>query len=200
MEVKVLRVLGHWLARDGTPWACWEQTQVLVWQSFFRAAGHASASKLAARPKLRALRSNTTPALLFRSTRWPLGPTLCAMIDRLHRTMVSSLVHVRRVPGEEAHSYFRRKAAAAKTAIGDLTWSRVAARRVISWVEHLDRPRNASTWPAVVYKWHGESWLQERRLAANSSRSLGGALGCRLSGGHPPVRYHEGAQHCTTIM
>ena len=68
-------------------------------------------------------------------------------------------------------------------------WDTEHARRVCSWAEHLERPRNASSLAALFFAWRPAEWLQSRR----DNTETGGPArpGTRASSGPVHARWDE---------
>ena len=56
------------------------------------------------------------------------------------------------------------------------------------------RPKNASSWAAVLYQHHGRQWLIEKR-AALQSPLLGGRFGARALHGFVATRWRDGVSY-----
>ena len=99
----------------------------------------------------------------------------------------------------------RRKRLARNCCAEQGVWSKVWARRMISWHDHIMRtcrpphpfPHNA----AVLLKYHDNQWLVQQRsvFVGNGGRNsvLAGRSSTRLNIGRPQVRWQEG--HTTSV-
>ena len=68
-------------------------------------------------------------------------------------------------------------------------WGTQHAQRVVTWAEHLKRPRNHYSPAARLYCWRDATWLQQRRL----DPLIGGAArpGTRATSGPIHRRWDE---------
>ena len=67
-------------------------------------------------------------------------------------------------------------------------WGVEHARRVVSWSDHLKRPRNELSLAAILYSYHDATWLESRRQC-----SRGGTMrpGTRTDAGPVFARWDE---------
>ena len=56
------------------------------------------------------------------------------------------------------------------------------------------RPKNANSWAAILYQYHGRQWLIEKR-AALQSPLLAGRTGTRAMPGFVATRWHDGVSY-----
>ena len=107
--------------------------------------------------------------------------------------MLVHFLHIERWPCETTEAFCRRRyRAAANLARQQGDWNTEHARRVCSWAEHLERPRNQASLAALFFAWHDASWLEGRR----SDPFVGGPLrpGTRTSSGFLCARWDESIQ------
>ena len=100
----------------------------------------------------------------------------------------------RRLKGERPKEYFdRRDAVCADLAIKTGKWSKLWCHRLLTWGDHLQRPRNASSWAYKLFHTQDASWLRLQRLPfICSTRSLdAGATNTRLLAERPKPRWEE---------
>ena len=139
------------------------------------------------------------PILNFRNTRWPWTATLADAQNQLQRRMLRQFLSLERWPCETLECYCRRRMrAAADLARQQGDWGMRHAMRVCSWAEHLDRPRNYESLASLLFRWHGASWLEDRRLDPN----IGGSLrpGTRTQSGYLNVRWDESIAKAQCIL
>ena len=136
------------------------------------------------------MKRSVQPVLRIRNTRWPFSKTLAEEQNRVQRHMLAHFVRVERLPYEDLANYNRRR----MRIIGNLArsngaWGVDHAKRISSWAEHLERPRNISSLAAQVYAWHGAAWLQERRESSGVMRPE-----TRIAAGFMPKRWDESVE------
>ena len=122
---------------------------------------------------------------IYRCTRWPATRRRLSDIRRIQSKMVAIVMQIRMQPGELAIDFFRRRArlAANQCRLHGL-WHLRYLSRVVSWYDHLSRPQNAASWPALLLHFRGRAWLVAQRLAAGSTSVFGGRTGTRATPGH----------------
>ena len=99
--------------------------------------------------KMRLLDKATKPILLFRISRWPFQSTRAHQLDAVQRRMLAIPMGMRVADGQDPAVFRRLRAKeAAKMQAQVGKWSALWASKVVSWHEHLERPRNADTWTA----------------------------------------------------
>ena len=82
------------------------------------------------------------PVLLFRCTRWPYTRALAEEQNRVQRRMLSYFIQFQRSPLDD-DTYFRKTMRfVANIARLSGAWGTEHAQRIVSWREHLKRPRN----------------------------------------------------------
>ena len=184
-------VLGHILQGNGSSAACWRQTHRSMWKANFGNCRASQAARLGVDKKLKMMQRCVVPSSDSRNMRWPPHVQLSQEIDRLQRKMVASCQREQFTPGEAPADYVRRRNRVATkqcTTMG--LWSTRHCERVLAWRDHIRRPANSRSWPAVLQDRRGFQWLLEQR-AANNSGLLAGRTGTRVSAGQPAVRWHD---------
>ena len=78
-------------------------------------------------------------------------------------------------------------------------WSIEPCRLVIDWRDHILRPANADSWPAILYEYRGAQWLMECR-AQHNSNLLAGRTGTRVAAGHVAMRWHDGVRYAEAVI
>ena len=166
-----------------------------MWRAFWANCAMHRLRDVPLRQRLRMLDRSVLPVFDYRCSRWPPAATLEGRIDTCQRRMVSLLMRVPRQAGEEAPAFFRRRAREAKDLCRQRRWwSHRHCTRVLSWREHLERPRNRRSWAAQLLHWQGERWLQNRRTQLNSYSVHAGRTDTRLAARRPRQRWHDGAR------
>ena len=169
-------------------------------RAFFANSGAATATKLSLKDRMALLQRSVAPILNHRDARWPPNRKTAAGIDRLQRKMVASIQRVARTAGESPAGYVRRRNRLATSQIGRLggAWSATHCRRVLEWDAHCRRPRNGSSWAAMLLDYHSETWLNDRRLECQ--RDSQSRLDSRACRGAPAPRWHEGVNYAKAAM
>ena len=165
-----MKVLGHWLQRDGGVDQCFNDTLKCIWKAFFANCAGAELSRLPFKARISLLLRSVVPILRFKWTRWPFTISKALHLDAIQRRMIGILLRLERRRDEPIDAYVRRRGRKA----GDLqrtmgSWSNGWALAISNWADHLDRPRNAATWPAKLAALRSPEELVERR-AANFGR------------------------------
>ena len=184
-------VLGHLVSADTSPWPCWRKTENSMWGAFWKNCVGQQCKDLSLAERLRMLDRCVRPVLSFRSTRWAWTITLAQAQDRLQRRMLSQFFRLERLPLEDSDKYHRRR----MRAISNLarqhgSWGQLHAQRVILWASHLERPRNCRSPAAILYNWHGSSWLEDRRRDPDVGGV--GRPGTRFTSGPVVTRWDDG--------
>ena len=192
--VETFSCLGHLFQHDGGIRACACAAKLSCWGVFWANFGNRRARALRLPEKIRLLERAVTPGYRFKCTRWPPQRNIALEFDKVQNKMVAVLMRVPRLPGEPAHEYVRRRnhAASCQTrAVGK--WSDTWYKRVVNWKDHLERPRNAHSWPAQLLHYRGEGFLQQTRVDNNSASALAGSTRTRAMRGIVHTRWHDGA-------
>ena len=156
---------GHLVSSDGSPWPCWRKTEKSMWCAFWKNCVGPKVRGLSVENRCSLLARSVEPLLNFRNTRWPWTQSLAYCQDKLQRRFLSQFVHIEQLPGEEVHTFHRRRMRAIAALIRQRgTWSKLHARRVVAWASHLARPRNLTSLAAMLHSWRDSSWLERRRL------------------------------------
>ena len=106
---------------------------------------------------------------------------------------------IERWPCETIEVFCRRRFRAAATlAYRQGDWGIEHARRICNWADHLNRERNGGSLAALLFEWHGASWLQYRRL----DPEIGGSLrpGTRAASGIIHARWDESIAKARSIV
>ena len=112
--------------------------------------------------------------ITYKCTRWPYQKQLAKELDKMQNKMIASLVREPRIPDESSGDYVRRRSTSANALSRRAgKWSRIWGSRVISWEEHMKRPRNGDSLCARLYEFYGASWLQDQRLLHGTSAVSG---------------------------
>ena len=192
-------VLGHILQDNGYVNTCFHNTSHKMWRAFFANSGAATAAKLSVKDRMALLERSVVPVLHHRDTRWPPNLKTGADLDRLQRKMVASIQRIARTPGELPADYVRRRNRVATGQIRRVgAWSTTHCQRVLDWDAHCRRPRNQNSWASKLLDFHGEGWLNERRLEA--SRGAESRLNCRACQGAPAPRWFEGVKYARAVI
>jgi len=193
-------VLGHVLQHNGSIRNCWRRTRNLMWKSFWANPGSKLAHRLSPPQRLKLLGKTVAPQLDCRCSRWPPQPTIAGELDAMQRKMVATAMRIPKYPGEEVPSYVRRRGrAAARQCKLAGTWSQRWFKRVVDWHSHLERPRNANTWPAKTLHHNDREWLMRRRASllpvnCSSRSSMAGRTDTRSFPGCVHMRWDDGVE------
>ena len=172
--------LGHILQPSGSVRACFYATKRACWNAFFHHLSSKKSRRVPIQHKLKLLQRVILPIVAYRCTRWPYQKTYAKELDALQTKMIAVLTPEVRWPDEELGMYIKRRNQMASRLAGGLgRWSRVWAKRVINWHDHLCRARNAKSLTSRIFLWHGAAWLREQRLLHGTS-SIGGRTRTRL--------------------
>ena len=171
-----------------------------MWKSFWANPGSKHAHRLAPGQRLKLLGKAVVPQLDCRCTRWPPQRTIAGELDAMQRRMTATAMRIPMHPGEGAPEYVRRRGrAAARQCKLAGNWSRRWFKRVVDWHDHLERPRNAHTWPAKTLHHRDREWLMRRRASLLSeNRSSGsctaGRTNTRAFPGCVHMRWDDGVE------
>jgi len=194
------QVLGHVLQNSGSIRACWRRTKALMWKAFWANPGSKHGHKLSPAQRFTLLGKAVVPQLDCRCTRWPPQRTIADELDGVQRKMMATAMRISRYPGEELPDYVRRRGrAAARQCKLTGTWSQRWFKRVIAWHSHLERPRNAHTWPAKTLHHRDREWLIRRRASllsdnCKSGSCMAGKTDTRAFPGCVHVRWDDGVE------
>ena len=185
-----VEILGHIVAANCSPWPCFRRTERKMWAAYWGNCVGKQARALPLQQQCRMLNRCVQPILNFRNSRWPWTAGIADAQSRVQKRMLSHFLVVERWPCETLEVFYRRRMRSAANLahrLGD--WGTQHAVRVCNWAEHLERPHNHNSLAAILFKWHGASWLQNRRL----NPDVGGALrpGTRSSSGFLHARWDE---------
>ena len=111
------------------------------------------------------LNRSVRPVLFFRNTRWPFTLALADEQNRVQRRMLGQFLQLERSPLEDCDKYHRRRMRlVSSVARSQGLWGDAHAQRVIDWAQHLTRLMNHTSLASSLYRWHGQKWLNNRRL------------------------------------
>ena len=111
--------------------------------------------------------------------------------DALQRKLISILQGERMKPGEDLNDFFaRRKLVAGKVATKRGKWSHRHIKRCLTWNEHLQRDRNAASWPAMLLNHRDADYLEALRALRDPAGRRRGT-GTRTIFGAPAARWQE---------
>ena len=179
--------LGHSLAWDTSAFPCFAATKAAMLSAIAGNFNRNSKRALDPRRKLALIDRVARSVLDYRSSRWPISPTLTRALDSLQRRCFATALDLPRRPDEDLTTWQRRRSRHAGQLCRELgPWGQRHADRCRNWHAHLTRERNSASLPAIIFAHQGAAWRRERRLAAGSSRSEAGRLASRvLSHVHP---------------
>ena len=123
---------------------------------------HSAKMPLSAR--LAVLSRAVVPVLRFRWSRWPFTISRAQLLDGIQRRMLSIILGIRPQPDETPERFVRRRGSSISALQKKMgCWGKRWASAIVSWAEHLERPRNRETWAARVSAIRPLSELEERR-------------------------------------
>ena len=142
-----------------------------MWKCFFgnMSSGLSSSSEKA---KMRFLKTCVASIPAFRWSRWAFQQTYASRMDSIQRKMVSVLFEIRPQPTEEWDEFHkRRRRVSGRIADKSGRWSRLWARSVCTWRDHVQRNHDRSAWSAPLLAWHDQEWLHMQRVMASTSHN-----------------------------
>ena len=149
--------------------------------------------------RLQLINRAALPILDFKCSRWPYQTQIASEVDTLQRRMLAIAQRLPRQASKDDCAYFRRRASVASAAARAAgLWSRRWANRVLSWSDHLQRPRNSSSWAAKTLPHRNASWRQSLRASLGTS-VFGGTLGTRSQSGKVHVRWDDGVLNARAV-
>ena len=162
--VSEMEVLGHRLQNDCGIEFCFRTTCQSAWKAFFANCCCKDASRLPATVKISILKRAVEPVLRFRWTRWPFRKDHARRLETIQKQMLCIVSGIRPDADEEPAQFVRRRG----RAVGELqrqmgSWASTWAFALISWMQHLERPRNASLWSAMLKDLRDPTELDVRR-------------------------------------
>ena len=170
--------LGHILTADGAITKCYEQAVRAAWRSFWANVGAACLKRYSVKMKLARLDKFVLPIFRYRWTRWPYQVTMAAQLDALQRRMIGIVLSLRKLTDETPECFVRRRGrASAHVQRTTGQWSKKWAA-VVSWHEHVHRPRNNKAWIAGILHIRTPQELAFRRASTGrpQCRSLPGFI------------------------
>ena len=187
--------LGHVLSDDGRIEPCVSATLRKTWSAFYGNFGRTM--RRAPLPlKLKLLDRAVVPCASYRMSRWPFQVHTAKRVDRTQTKMIKILMNLQPHPGEDAESFVRRRnRAASGHAQQQGRWSNIWRKRVLDWSDHLERPRNHSSWASKTFLYRGKDWLQQQRrvhAVGEHSSLLAGRTRTRAFPGIVHKRWHDG--------
>ena len=200
-----MKVLGHMIQCDGGLRHEWQATRSAMWAAYWANCGNKACFKLGSVAKLGLLNKCVVSRISWKLPRWPMQKTVAVNLDSLQARMISALIPCARHSHEDIDPYDRRRKRLARNHCAkEGVWSKVWAKRMISWHEHIMRTcRSPHSFPhnaAVLLQYHDSKWLAEQRsVFVGSSRNsvVAGRSSTRLNIGRPQVRWQEG--HTTSL-
>ena len=161
-----MKVLGHWIENDGAVDLCFRNTIQSAWKAFYANCIGIKTDQLPLKSKLAMVSRAVTPILRFKWTRWPFTYGRAEQLDALQRRMYGMMMRVQRHIDEPIGTFVRRRGrqtSSIQRSHG--SWSKQWALALVGWSDHLGRPRNSATWPAMLAKLRSPLELAERRAA-----------------------------------
>ena len=102
--------------------------------------------------------------------------------------------------GETPENFARRRGREAGSLCTQYgRWSVRAARRCLTWQEHIIR-NHAGAWLGHLLGWSDAFFLRSRRQLMNSLSVFAGTLGLRTWVGHPRTRWEEGLKNARNFL
>ena len=175
-----------------------------MWRAYWANPLSKNASHLTADDRIRLLKRSTAPLLDFRCQRWAPQTQIAKELDRHQVKMIASLLRLPYLEGERPEDYVRRRGRlAARLAQSHGPWSRRWFQRVLSWDEHLARPRNRHLWAAKLRSYHDRDWFIFRRsmfapsVASRHSpaSATAGRTDTRSGQAKVHMRWHDGIEY-----
>jgi hypothetical protein len=209
--VSLLPVLGHEVQDDGGIMREWHHTKAKLWGAYWRNAGSSKIKAASTVWKARLLNQTVVPCFSWKVSRWPWQKTVAIALDALQVNMMAKILCVPRGDGEDIDHYCRRRNRLARdVSLKTGMWSRLWARRMTDWHNHLSRAATRLHFCSRLLQVNDAHWLLLQRsmyvsqdgLPYNQSRvsASGGRTGTRLNIGRPQTRWHEGVALAETIL
>ena len=193
-------VLGSLIGPCGSPWEDWHEAERAAWRRFWSGAGSRKAKGLRMGLKVRDIQRVAWPAISSRCSWWPIGSSLASCIGGLQRSMFSCVLRLPRESFECDADYARRRGRESRKWCAEVgLWEELAANRVVSWFDHVDRA-HCRSWATRIQPVRGSAWLQAQRVIANSWSMFAGILASREVAGRPRVRWEEAVDRCRQIV
>ena len=132
------------------------------------------------------------PIASFRWSRWPFQTTYANKLDGLQVNMAARLFDIKPRTQEDLLSFYERRGQHSRQMIDAWgRWSLQWRNHVKSWNDHVMRAHDTGAWSHKLLDWHGEAWLQERRVEASHGGMMS-RTGTRAQAGRPATRWFEG--------
>ena len=186
----VFIALGHHLTATGSIQLCVDTTIKQLWACFWKNIGGRDLAKIPIKYKLVLMQRSLEPLLRYKMARWPFQETVAKRLDKLQRRMIGIALHVAKREDETPEQYVRRRgrtAAAHQTSF--TSWSVLWARLIVSWHDHILRPRNQGSWATRLTDVKSPEELAWRRACFASRPAT------RTQSGWCCRRWWEGVQY-----
>ena len=136
----VMKVLGHMIQYDGGLRHEWQATRSAMWAAYWANCSNKTCFKLGSVAKLGLLNKCVVSRISWKLPRWPMQKTVAVNLDSLQARMISALIPCARHAHEDIDTYDRRRKRLARNHCAkEGVWSKVWAKRMISWHEHIMR-------------------------------------------------------------
>ena len=156
------RCLGHFLSASASIAVDWNETVKKIWGAYW-ANSHAGLLRASRQAQDRFMKGSLKPVAAFRWSRWPWQRTYGKRLDKIQRALIGCMRPVCPQPGEEISIYHRRRHLLhSRAAEQQGRWSKLWAKNVINWENHVTRAHDSGIWSLPLHDWHGEQWLNFR--------------------------------------
>ena len=169
-RVECMRVLGHTLQCNGSVEDCFANSLRCAWAAFWKNIGRPIFKQFSVSLKMKRLQFVVLPILAFRFTRWPFTLARGRRLDACQRKMVSIILNCKMIAGETPAQFVKRRQRLVSELIGFRTWSKLWAKRVVSWQDHLNRNTSNACWAAGLLVYRSPDDLAARRRDSCTGR------------------------------
>ena len=177
--VATMLIVGIRVADDGGWRAGWDDFHQKSWKCFFGSAGNSRLRTLPLNKRLTALRQSMKCFLSFYCTHWGPSLSLTRFLDSTQTSMIATMQHLPRYPGESDNDFYRRRGRQAGViAQQQGRWSSSHKIAAIAWYHHCQRHLSACGWIGPLLK-KDAWWWQHRRRDVGSTSSLAGRTSTR---------------------
>ena len=187
--------LGHHLTATGSIHCCVDTTIKQLWACFWKNIGGKDLAQIPIKYKLLLMQRSLEPLLRYKMARWPFQDTVAKRLDALQRRMIGIALHIAKRTDETPEDYVRRRGRAAGAyQTSSTAWSVLWAKLVLSWRDHILRPRNKESWAAKLTDVKAPEELAWRRACFSSRPAT------RTQSGWCCRRWWEGVQYAQIYL
>jgi hypothetical protein len=161
-----LHLLGHFLSSNCCPQEAFRLTHALTWKSFYAKLCNDGIMSLSPSCQAVQLDKFILPILRYRWVVWPFGKCHSEKIDSIQNRMLSTLMNVQLLPGEDIPTFVRRRCRLANSySAAQGSWSLRWATDLVAWNAHCTRNHNQAIWTPSLTGIMSTAELQRKRAA-----------------------------------